>query len=73
MAPATALNVRRLGLLIEAVCMLAVLSLFRNNAQPELVLGVPLYRFFQAGLALGFILWCVGTISYRRARERGEV
>ncbi|MDR3634959.1 MAG: hypothetical protein P4L84_14235 [Isosphaeraceae bacterium] len=74
MGPTTAANVRRLGLIVEAVCMLGILSLARRNAaEPELVLGVPLYRVFQAGLACGLVLWFVGTIAYRRAQQKGDL
>jgi hypothetical protein len=74
MGPVTALNVRRLGLIIEAVCMLALLSVFRRNApEPELVLGVPVYRLFQVGLGFGLILWIVGTVTYARAKRKGDL
>jgi len=74
MRPATALNIRRLGRIIEAVCLLAAIPLFRKNtAGPELVPGVPLYWLLVAGFGFGFILWCVGTVAYQRARQRGEV
>jgi hypothetical protein len=74
MGPATAMNVRRLGLIVEVVCMFGILSLYRRgNPGAETLLGLPTYRFFQAGLACGLALWFVGTVAYRRARRRDEL
>lgn len=74
MSPGTAMNVRRLGLIVEAVCMFGLLSAFRSKAvEPPMAFGVPLYRIFQVGLAVGFVLWIVGTIAFRRAKERGDL
>lgn len=72
MGPVTAMNVRRLGLIVEALCMFGLLSAYRREAL-NLVFGVPVYRIFQGGLAVGFVLWFVGTIAYRRAKERGDL
>jgi hypothetical protein len=72
MGPVTAVNVRRLGLILEAVCMLGIVSITRRNAVAETVAGVPLFRVFQVGLGLGLVLWCIGTVAHRRARQRGD-
>ena len=66
MRPATAMNVRRLGLIVEALCMFGLLSAYRRE-DIALAFGVPVFRIFQGGLIVGFILWFVGTMAYRRA------
>jgi hypothetical protein len=64
MKPATAQNIRRLGLAVEAACLLGLLTIARQPIGPRKVLGVDQSQALMTGLALGFTLWLVGTASY---------
>jgi hypothetical protein len=74
MTPATGQTLRRLGLLVEAVCLLGLLSLARGNVGLVRA-GWPLDPsvLLAAGLAVGFTLWLTGTLAIywpRRDRSR---
>lgn len=64
MKPATALNLRCLGLAIEAVCILGLLTIVREKIEPRNFLGIDQSEALMAGLALGIALWLMGTVSY---------
>ena len=63
---------RRVGLLVELVCMLGLLSASRGKVDfwarqgldPTIVLGT--------GMAIGFALWLFGTVTILRGRKRPE-
>ncbi|GAC1466462.1 MAG: hypothetical protein NVSMB9_07060 [Isosphaeraceae bacterium] len=76
MTRASASWIRRLGLLIEVVCMLGLLSVrrgnnlefwLRNRVDPSIVLSF--------GLGMGLLIWAGGTVAMywpERARSKGE-
>jgi hypothetical protein len=64
MKPATAQNIRRLGLAIEAICLLGLLTIARHQIGPRKFLGLDQSQALIIGLAFGFTLWLVGTVSY---------
>ena len=69
MKPATGPILRRVGLLIEIACLLAFVTLPDDR---EVFAGVDARRVLIAGVALGFVLWVVGTASISSAgRTRG--
>ncbi len=72
----TALTVRRLGLTIEVVCLLGLLSVYRSqDIEPKRFLGITLGQALTTGLALGFTLWVLGTITYyywKYKRKKGD-
>lgn len=67
MRPITGMILRRLGLLIEMVCLLAFVTLPKDR---EAFAGVDLRRVLIAGVALGFVLWIVGTASIWSSARR---
>jgi hypothetical protein len=67
MKPAAGPILRRGGLLIEMVCLLALVSL---GDERRVIAGITVRHMLFAGLALGFVLWAVGlTLLLRAARQ----
>lgn len=65
--------VRRLGLLIEAVCMLGLVSVARGNgASLRSALRMDPGTVLVTGLALGFCVWAFGTFQILQARRRAR-
>lgn len=67
MKPVAGLILRRVGLLIEMVCLLAFVTLPDDR---EVFAGVDLKNVLVAGVALGFILWVVGMASIWSSSRR---
>ena len=67
MKPVTGMTLRRVGLLIEMVCLLAFVTLKDDR---EIFAGVDLRRALIAGIALGFVLWIVGMASIWSSARR---
>jgi hypothetical protein len=64
---------RRFGLLLEAVSLLALLSLNRGKLDLQVFKGRDPSVVLAGGLALGFVLWLVGTVAIhwpRRGKSR---
>jgi hypothetical protein len=74
MKPATGQVLRRIGLLVETLCLLTLVSLAREKPQPQVrkFAGIELSQWLMAGLALGFALWIVGTATIYRRRKASE-
>ncbi len=70
MTAATGQTLRRLGLLIEAVTMLTLLSLWRGNAEFLKGSRVDPATVLMAVFGLGLVMWVVGTETIRRAAMR---
>ena len=67
MKPITGLILRRVGLLIEMVCLLAYVTIPDHR---EVVAGVELRRLLIGGVALGFVLWIVGMAAIWSSSRR---
>jgi len=63
----TGLILRRVGLLIEMVCLVAFVMLPDGR---EIMAGVDVKRVLLAGVALGFVLWVVGVASIWSSARR---
>ncbi|MFO0909376.1 MAG: hypothetical protein U0794_13665 [Isosphaeraceae bacterium] len=61
---------RRMGLLIEAVCMLGLISVARGNNEGWRRSGLDPSIILTAGLAVGFMLWAFGTFLNLQERRR---
>ncbi len=72
MKPATALNLRCLGLAIEAVCLLGLLTIVREKIEPWRFLGIDQSQALMAGLAIGIALWLMGTVSYYWPKRKSD-
>lgn len=70
MTAATGQTLRRLGLLIEAVTMLALLSLRSGNAEFLKGSRVDPGSALMVAFGLGLGMWAVGTETIRRASRR---
>ncbi len=72
MTPARGQFLRRVGLVIEVLCMLALLSLARGKV--DIWRGFPIEpsRFLSGGLAAGFALWVTGTVAIYAGRKRTD-
>ena len=70
MTPARGLTLRYVGLIIEVLCMLGLLSLARGKV--DIWKGFPFEpsRFLMVGLGIGFLLWGTGTAVIYSARKR---
>jgi hypothetical protein len=68
MTPQTGQLLRRLGLLIETLSLLGLLSIYRKGVDPGKFAGFSVVQFMTAGIALGFALWLAGTITIYRRR-----
>ena len=55
-------NLRRIGLAIEALCLLSLLA-FPQKVELKPFMGIDQSRILMVGLALGFAVWLVGTAS----------
>ncbi len=60
MKPVAGLILRRVGLLIEIICLLAFITLPDDR---QVFAGVDARRVLISGVALGFVLWIVGMAS----------
>jgi len=69
MKPVTGMILRRVGLLIEMICLLAFMTV---RDDPEAFAGVGLKRALIAGIALGFALWIAGMASIWTAARRNR-
>lgn len=67
--PAAGPILRRVGLLIEVACLLAVVTLGDDRRE---VAGVAVRQLMIAGVALGFVLWGVGLTLLFIAGRRGR-
>ncbi len=67
MKPTTGLILRRVGLLIEMVCLLAFVTLKDDH---EVFAGLDLKRVLIAGITLGFVLWFAGMASIWSSARR---
>lgn len=72
MKPATGQTLRRIGLLLEALCMLGLLSVARGQAPLQEFAGLTQVQYMTAGLVLGFVLWFVGTAAIHWPRKSRE-
>ena len=72
MTPARGQLLRRIGLVIEVLCMLGLLGLARGK--DEIWKGFPLdpSRFLSVGLGVGFLFWVTGTVAIVAGRKRGD-
>ena len=72
MTPARAQSLRRIGLVIEVLCMLGLLSLARGKI--DIWRGFPIEpsRFLSVGLGIGFLFWVTGTVAIYAARKRTD-
>ncbi len=70
MRPVTGLILRRVGLLIEMVCLLAFVTLGDDR---EVFAGIDMRRVLIGGIGLGFVLWIAGmaTLWSSARRTRG--
>jgi hypothetical protein len=67
MKPAAGPLLRRGGLLIEMVCLLALVSAGDGRA---LFAGITVRHVLIAGVALGFVVWAIGlALLFRAARQ----
>lgn len=64
--------VRRIAYLIEAGCMLGLISIRRQGAEPGQFAGIDLTRWLTGGLALGLSLWAVGTATLYWPRRKPD-
>jgi hypothetical protein len=69
MKPAAGPILRRVGLLIEMVCLLAFLAL---GDERRVFAGITLRHLLIAGVALGFVLWAVGLALLLRAARQAR-
>ena len=60
---------RRVGLLIEIVCLLAILAVDADGGRQTLG-GIAVRDLLMAGLAVGFVVWGVGLGLWARAARR---
>ena len=60
---------RRLGLMIEVVCMLGLLSVARGNTGFWIGVGLDPSLVLACGLALGFAFWAFGTYLILKDRQ----
>ena len=61
---------RRLAYMIEAVCMIGLLSIARGRVDLKPVAGFDQRQWLSAGLALGISLWVIGTAIVYWPREK---
>jgi hypothetical protein len=78
MTKETGRGLRRIGLIVEAVCLLGLLSISRQRVDPadaaKLAQVRMLWMVLAAGIAAGFATWAVGTaaIYWPRRPDRGD-
>ena len=65
-------NIRCLGLAIEAVCLLGLLTIVREKIEPRRFLGIDQSQALMAGMAIGFALWVVGMASYYWPKRKSD-
>jgi len=70
MRPETSRMLRRIAYLIEAACMLGLVSIARRGDEPGRFAGIPLRQWLSGGLALGLTLWAVGTTTLYWPRKK---
>ncbi len=71
MKPETGQILRRIGLLLEAICLLGLISVSRTNAPPRGFAGFSVVQILTFCLAIGFFFWFVGTATiYLRRKPR---
>jgi hypothetical protein len=63
---------RRIGLVIEALCMLGLLGLARGRV--DIWNGFPIdpSRFLTISLGIGLLLWVAGTVAIYSGRKRPD-
>jgi hypothetical protein len=69
MKPAAGPILRRVGLLIEMVCLLALVTWGDERRAGA---GIPLRPLLIAGVALGFVLWAIGLALLLRAARQSR-
>jgi hypothetical protein len=70
MTPDTGQILRRVGLLVEAISLLGLLSLARGHGEVWRTRGLDPSVLMAGGLALGFTLWLIGTLAIHWPRRR---
>jgi hypothetical protein len=69
MTPAAGPTLRRVGLLIEMVCLVALVT---RGDDPWSLAGITVRQALIGGVALGFVLWAVGLALLLRAAWQGR-
>jgi len=69
MSPVTGPILRRVGLCIEMVCLLAYVTLPDDRA---IFAGIDMSRVLIGGVAVGFALWIVGTATIWSSARRSR-
>ncbi len=69
MRPAAGPILRRVGLLIEMACILALVA---GDIEGRSVAGVDARHLLIAGVALGFVIWALGLALLFRDRRRSR-
>jgi len=69
MRPAAGPILRRVGLVIEMACLLALVA---GDVEGRSVAGFAARHLLIAGVALGFVLWAIGLTLLLRAGRRSR-
>jgi hypothetical protein len=72
MTPARGQILRRIGLVIEVVCVVALLNPAPVKVEVWRRFGVDPIRPLWIGLAIGFALWITGTAAIFAGRKRQD-
>jgi hypothetical protein len=77
MTKETGRSLRKIGLIVETVCLLGLVSISRQKVDPADAAKLAQIRMFwmvlAAGIAAGFVTWAVGTAAiYWPRRPRGQ-